>query len=241
MIHADYVFGQQLTYYTKRFVSDLGGKVLGTVAYPFPGTTDFSSFLVTAKASGAKVLGLAMVGADLVNCIKQAREFGLRPAMRLAALDMFISDLHGLGLEAAQGILFCSPFYWDLNERTRGFTQRLLHDQKLADYPGMGHAGCYAGTLHYLKAVAAVGATRAKVDGRAVVAQMKAMPTDDDAFGSARIRRDGRYLGPAYLFRAKSPAESKGPWDYCEMVSGLPADSIWRPLNEGGCPLVKEG
>lgn len=241
ILYADYVFGQQLARNTSRFVADQGGKVLGSVAYPFPATTDFSSFLATAKTSGAKVLGLAMVGVDLINGVKQAREFGLPRTMRLAALDMFISDVHGLGLDAAQGLVLCSSFYWDLNERTRAFTQRLLHDQKPAEYPGMGHAGCYAGTLHYLKAVAAVGAAKAKADGKAVVAQMKAMPTDDDAFGPARIREDGRYMGPAYLFRVKSPAESKGPWDYCALVDSLTADAIWRPLSEGNCPLVKEG
>ena len=241
VIYADYVFGQQLARDASRFVTDMGGKVLGSSSYPFPGTTDFSSFLLQAQASGAKVLGLAMVGADLINCIKQAREFGVHRAMRLAALDMYLSDVHGLGLEAAQGILLCSPFYWDLNERTRAFTQRLLRDQNPPTYPGMGHAGCYAGTLHYLKAAAVVGATKAKADGKAVVAQMKAMPTNDDAFGPASIRQDGRYMGPAYLFRVKSPAESKAAWDYCALVDSLPRDAIWRPLSEGGCPLVKEG
>jgi branched-chain amino acid transport system substrate-binding protein len=240
-IYADYVFGQQLARYATQFVTDLGGKVLGSTPYPFPGTTDFSSFLLEAKASGAKVLGFAMVGADLINCIKQAHEFGLHSAMRLAALDMFISDVHGLGLNEAQGILLCSAFYWDLNDRTRAFTQRLLRDQQPPGYPGMGHAGCYSGTLHYLKSVAALGAATAKPDGKAVVAQMKAIPTDDDAFGPARIRQDGRYMGPAYLLRVKSPAESKKPWDYCTLVASLPADTIWRPLSEGHCPLVKKG
>jgi branched-chain amino acid transport system substrate-binding protein len=239
-VYADYVFGQQLARNAARFVTEQGGKVLGSTPYPFPGTTDFSSFLLQAKASGAKVLGFGMVGADLVNGIKQAREFGLNTTMRLAVLDMFISDVHGLGLNAAQGILLCSPFYWDLNDRTRAFTQRLLRDQQLRDYPGMGHAGCYAGTLHYLKAVAAVGPAQAKADGKAVVARMKAMPTDDDAFGPASIREDGRYMGPAYLFRVKSPAESKGARDYFALVDSLPANAIWRPLSEGGCPLVKQ-
>jgi branched-chain amino acid transport system substrate-binding protein len=160
--------------------------------------------------------------------------------MRLAALEMYITDVHALGLNDAQGIVLCSPFYWDLNERTRAFTQRLLRDQQPRDYPTMDHAGCYAGALHYLKAVTAVGVTKAKADGRAVVAQMKAVPTDDDAFGPARIRQDGRYIGPAYLFRVKSPAESKRPWDYYTLVDSLPADKIWRPMSEGGCPLVKE-
>lgn len=179
-----------------------------------------------------------MVGADLVNCIKQAREFGLHNTMRLTALDMFLSDVRGLGLNAAQGILFCSPFYWDLNERTRAFTQRLVRDQHPHDYPGMGHTGCYAGALHFLKAVATVGVTKTKSDGRAVVAQMKSMPSDDDAFGPASIRQDGRYMGPAYLFRVKSPAESKGAWDYCTLVDSIPPETIWRPLNEASCPLV---
>ena len=145
-------------------------------AYPFPGTADFSSFLLQAQSSGAKVLGFANAGADLINCIKQAREFGLNSSMRLTALEMFIPDVHGLGLNEAQGIVLCSPFYWDLNDRTRAFTRRLLRDQKPTQYPNMDHAGCYAGTLHYLKAVAAMGADKAKADGKAVVAQMKAMP-----------------------------------------------------------------
>jgi branched-chain amino acid transport system substrate-binding protein len=239
IIYADYVFGQQLTHYTARFVNAGGGKVLGVVAYPFPGTSDFSSFLLQAKASGAKVIGFANTGADLVNCIKQAREFGLHQTMRLAALEMYITDVHGIGLNEAQGIILCSSFYWDLNERTRGFTQRFLRDQKPRHYPTMDHAGCYAGALHYLKAVAALGVANAKADGKAAVAQMKAMPTNDDAFGPATIRQDGRYMCPAYLFQVKSPEESKAPWDYYKLLDSLPPEAIWRPLSEGGCPLVK--
>jgi branched-chain amino acid transport system substrate-binding protein len=239
MIYADYVFGQQLTHYTTRFVTELGGKVLGSIPYPFPGTTDFSSFLMQARASGAKVIGFANTGADLINCIKQAHEFNLHKTMRLAALEMYITDVHALGLNDAQSIVLCAPFYWDLNDRTRAFTQRLLRDQHPRDYPTMDHAGCYAGTLHYLKAVEAIGVGKAKSDGKSVVAQMKAVPTDDDAFGWASIRQDGRYMGPAYLFRVKSPAESKGAWDYYTLVDSLPKDSIWRPLSEGGCPLVR--
>lgn len=239
IIYADYVFGQQLTRYTTRFVTAGGGKVLGSVKYPFPGTSDFSSFLLQAKESGANVVGFANTGADLVNCIKQAREFGLQRTMRFAALEMYITDVHGIGLNDAQGIILCAPFYWDLNDRTRSFTQRLLRDQKPLTYPTMDHAGCYAGALHYLKAVADMGVTRAKADGRAVVAQMKAMPVDDDAFGPASIRQDGRYMCPAYLFQVKSPEESKGPWDFYKLLDSLPPDAIWRPLSEGDCPLVK--
>ena len=239
ILYADYVFGQQLARDTGRFVAAAGGKVMGSAAYPFPGTTDFSGFLLQAQASGATVLGLASTGADLINCIKQAHEFGLTSAMRITALEMFITDVHAVGLEQAQGIVFCSPFYWDRNERTRAFTQRLLRDQDPPNHPTMVHAGCYAGTLHYLKAVAAIGAERAKADGAAVVAQMKAMPCDDDAFGPATIREDGRYMCDAYLFQVKSPAESKAPWDYYKLLSSLPKEQIWRPLSEGGCPLIK--
>ncbi len=239
ILYADYVFGQQLARDTARFVTEAGGKVLDSAAYPFPGTADFSSFLLQAQSSGAKVLGFANAGADLINCIKQAREFGLNSSMRLTALEMFIPDVHGLGLNEAQGIVLCSPFYWDLNDRTRAFTRRLLRDQNPTQYPNMDHAGCYAGTLHYLKTVAAMGVDKAKADGKAVVAQMKAMPCDDDAFGPATIREDGRYMCPAYLFQVKSPAESKAPWDYYKLLESLPADKIWRPMSEGGCPLVK--
>ena len=239
ILYADYVFGQQLARETTRFVTGAGGKVLGSAAYPFPGTTDFSNFLLKAQASGANVLGLANTGADLINAIKQAREFGLTASMRIAALEMFITDVHAVGLDLAQGIVFCSPFYWDLNDRTRAFTKRFLNNQHPPSYPTMVHAGCYAGALHYLQAVAAMGVERAKADGAAAVAQMKSMPCDDDAFGPARIREDGRYMCGATLFQVKSPAESKAPWDYYKPLASLPADQIWRPLSEGGCPLVK--
>jgi len=239
ILFADYVFGQQLARDTARFVKEAGGKVLGSAPYPFPGTADFSSFLLEAQSSGAKVLGFANAGADLINCIKQAREFGLNETMRITALEMFLPDVHGLGLSEAQGIVLCSPFYWDLNDRTRAYTQRLMRDQKPAQYPNMDHAGCYAGTLHYLKAVAAMGVDKAKADGKAAVAQMKAMPCDDDAYGKATIREDGRYMCASYLFQVKSPSESKYPWDYYKLLESLPADKIWRPLSEGGCPLVK--
>ena len=239
ILYADYVFGQQLAREAARFVKEAGGQVLGSAAFPFPGPGDFSAFLLKAQASGAQVLGLASTGGDFINCVKQAHEFGLPQTMRITGLEVFITDIHALGLEVAQGLELCSPFYWDLNGRTRSFTKRLLADQKPQTYPTMVHAGCYAGVLHYLKAVAALGVSRAKADGAATVAQMKAMPTDDDAFGQNSIRADGRTVTPAYLFRVKTPAESKKPWDYYTPIQTLPADEIWRPLSEGGCPLVK--
>jgi branched-chain amino acid transport system substrate-binding protein len=238
-ITADYVFGQQLQRDTSRFVTEAGGKVLGSVRYPFPGTSDFSSFLLQAQSSGAKVLGLANAGADTVNCIKQANEFGLTGQMKIAALLMFLPDVHGLGLEAAQGLVLTESFYWDLNDRTRAFTQRLLTQQKPPNHPDMDHAGCYAGALHYLKAVAALGAAKAQQDGAAVVAQMKAMPADDDAFGASVIRADGRQVSPAYLFQVKTPAESKAPWDYYKLVGTTPGADAYMPLKQETCVLLK--
>ncbi len=236
-ITADYVFGQQLASEASKFVKAAGGKVLGESRYPFPATSDFSSFLLQAQASEAKVLGLANAGADTINCIKQAAEFGLTGKMKLAALLMFIADVNGLGLQAAQGLNLTESFYWDMNDRTRAFSKRLE-----AKSPGvradMDQAGCYSAALHYLKAVADLGLPAAKASGAAVVARMKAMPTDDDAYGKGSIREDGRGLFPAYLFEVKSPAESKGPWDYYKLVATTPANEAWRPLAEGGCKLV---
>ncbi len=236
-ITADYVFGQQLASETSKFVKLAGGTVVGEARYPFPGTADFSSFLLQAQSSGAKVLGLANAGADTINSIKQAVEFGLTPKMKLAALLMFISDVHGLGLQTAQGLVLTESFYWNMNDRTRAFANRvatLYPDVR----PGMDQAGCYGAALHYLKAVDAVGVATAKADGKAVVDKMKAMPTDDDAFGAGSIRQDGRGLFPAYLFQVKSPAESKGPWDYYNLLATTPANEAYRPLSEGGCSLV---
>ena len=158
--------------------------------------------------------------------------------MRIAAPVMFLNDIHGAGLATMQNLTFTNSFYWDLNERTRAFTNRLLPALK-GQYPGMTHAGCYAVTLHYLKAVAAMGAEAAKKSGAAAVAQMKAIPTDDDAFGPGRIRDDGRAVLPAYLLRVKKPGASKAPWDYCEVVSTMVADETVKPLRDVGCPLVK--
>ena len=236
-VTADYIFGQQLASQAMGFVKAAGGKVLGETRYPFPATNDFSSFLLQAQTSGAKVLGLANAGADTINCIKQAAEFGLTQRMKVAALLMFISDVNGLGLQTAQGLTLTESFYWDLNERTRAFSARL--HQKAPDVRAdMDQAGCYAAALHYLKAVADMGVANAKASGSAAVARMKAMPTDDDAFGNGSIREDGRGLFPAYLFEVKSPAESQKPWDYYKLIATTPPSEAWRPLSEGGCPLV---
>ena len=201
---------------TSALVKAAGGKVTGFGAYPFPGTTDFSSFLVQAQSSGAKVLGLCNAGGDTVNSIKQAHEFGLNSSMKLAALLMFINDVHALGLETAGGLNLTESFYWDLNEGTRAFTKRVL-PKTPNNYPNMIHAGCYSATLHYLKTVADMGAAEAKKDGVATVNRMKAMPVEDDCFGKSKIREDGRNMVPSYLFEVKTPKESKGPWDYYKL------------------------
>jgi branched-chain amino acid transport system substrate-binding protein len=237
-VTADYAFGKQLQADTSALVAKAGGKVLGSAQYPFPGTTDFSSFLVQAQASGAKVLGLANAGADTVNSIKQAVEFGLTKSMKVAALLMFISDVHALGLDVAGGLNLTESFYWDMNDRTRAFTKRVL-PKTPNNYPNMDHAGNYSATLHYLKAVADMGVAAAKKDGVATVNRMKAMPVEDDCFGKTTIREDGRNLVPSYLFEVKKPSESKGPWDYYKLVASTPGDQAFRPLSEGHCSFVK--
>jgi branched-chain amino acid transport system substrate-binding protein len=238
-ITADYVFGQQLQRDTARIVEKLGGKVLGSVAYPFPDTTDFSAMLVRAQASGAKVLGLANAGTDTENCVKQAQEFGITKTMKIAGLLMVTTGVHSVGLDVAQGLRFSESYYWDLNDRTRAFNNRVKDKTPNGIWPNMTQAGCYGGALHYLKACADMGAAAAKADGRAVVARMKAMPTDDDCFGPGRIREDGRKIQPVYLLEAKKPSESKQPWDLAKVIATTPAEEAYKPMSEGGCALVK--
>ena len=237
-ITANYTFGQQLQRDTARVVEASGGKVLGSQMYPFPDTTDFSAYLLAAQASGAKVLGLANSGNDTINCIKQAHEFGLNKTMKIAAMLFYNSNVHALGLELGQGLLMTESFYWDLNDRTRAFMER-IRGKVGAHWPNMVQAGCYGATLHYLKAVADLGPAAAKADPRATVARMKAMPTDDDAFGQGRIRADGRKLHPSYLLQAKKPGENKGEWDLLNVVATTPADEAFRPESEGGCALPR--
>jgi len=238
-ITADYAFGHALERDTTGFIQAAGGKVLGGVRTPFPGTTDFSSFLLQAQASRAKVIGLANAGQDTTNCIKQAAEFGLtRRGVRLAALLMFVDDVHALGLQTAQGLVLTESFYWDLNDRTRAFTQRVRSRLTNNQPPNMVTAGNYSATLHYLKVVADLGVAAAKASGTEVLNRMKAMPVEDDAFGRGTLRKDGRLLIPSFLFEVKKPEESSGPWDYMKLLQTTPAEEAWRPLNEGGCPLV---
>ncbi|HZF77642.1 MAG TPA: ABC transporter substrate-binding protein [Acetobacteraceae bacterium] len=238
-ITADYAFGHALQRDTTTFVERAGGRVLGAARYPFPQTTDFASFLARAQSSRAKVLGLANAGTDTENCVKQAREFGLTRNMRIAGLLMSCGEVHALGLDTAQGLVLTESFYWDLNDRTRAFSRRVQPRLPNRNMPFMVQAGCYGVTAHYLKAVAAVGAAAAKQDGRAVVERMKAMETDDDAFGRGRIRADGRKIHPAYLFQVKTPAESRGAWDYYNVVATIPAEEAFRPMAEGGCALAR--
>jgi len=235
-ITADYAFGHQLQSDATSFIEGAKGKVLGSVAYPFPGTTDFSSMLLQAQSSGAKVLGIANAGTDTINTIKQAKEFGL--TMTLAGLLLFISDVHSLGLETAQGIALTDSFYWDMNDRTRAFSKRLQPKFPSAR-PTMVHAGVYSSVLHYLKVAAQAGIPVMKGPGTDVVSRLKAMPTDDDCFGPGLIRIDGRKIHPSYLWKIKKPSESKGPWDYYTLLGTTPADEAFRPLNAGGCSLVK--
>jgi branched-chain amino acid transport system substrate-binding protein len=236
-ITADYAFGHALQRDTANFVAAAGGKVLGNVDTPFPGTTDFSSYLLQGQASGAKVIGLANAGADTINCIKQAAEFGVAKSAKIAGLLVYISDVHSLGLQTAQGLVLSTTFYWNLNERTRALTKRLL-PKTSGQCPGMSQAGCYASALHYLKTAADMGVARAKASGREAVARMKAMPMDDDVFGRGSIREDGLAIHPAYLFEVKKPAESTGPWDYYKLLATVPAEQAFKPLAETGCPLV---
>ncbi len=232
---ADYAFGQALERDTSEVVKASGGKVLGSVKVPM-GTSDYSSFLLQAQASKAKIIGLANAGADTINSIKQASEFGIvKGGQKLAGLLVFITDVHGLGLQTAQGLQLTETFYWDHDDGTRAWSKRFAAASNGKE-PTMVQAGVYAGLLHYLKAIDAIQEVK---DGVKVVNEMKKLPTDDPLFGKGMIRVDGRKIHPAYLFEVKKPSESKGPWDYYKLQQTIPADKAFRPLNEGGCYLVK--
>ena len=236
-ITPNYAFGIATQRDATKFVEAAGGKVIGSQLYPFPETTDFSAFLVKAQASGAKVLGICGAGSDLINVVKQAHEFGLTQTMKPAALVAYTTDMHSIGIQMAAGTRLTETYYWDLNERTRSFQKRIA--PKVTLWPNMAQAGDYSCTLHYLKAVADMGAAAAKASGAAVVARMKAMPTDDDCFGPGKIREDGRKLTPAYLFEVKQPSESKGEWDLYKLINTTPAEEAFRPLSESACPMLK--
>src|SRR5499426_3610540 len=232
---ADYAFGLALERDTEAVVLKDGGKVLGKVRHPL-NAQDFSSFLLQAQASKAKIIGLANAGGDTTNSIKQAAEFGIvKGGQNLAGLLVFLSDIHGLGLDKAQGLIFTETFYWDLNDQTRAFAKRFASANG-GKYPTMVHAGVYSAITHYLKAVEA-GKTD---DGTKTIAKMKELPTDDPLFGKGRVRTDGRKIHPAYLVEVKKPSESKGPYDYYKVRATIPADQAFRPMSEGDCPLVKK-
>ncbi len=236
LLTADYAFGHAMEADITRVVERNGGKVIGGVRAPL-NTQDFSSFLLQAQASGAQVIGLANAGGDTINSIKQAVEFGITSGgQKLVATVLYITDVHSLGLKTAQGLQFTEAFYWDLNDATRAWTKRFA-PRNDGRYPSALHAGAYGSTLHYLKAVSALGGKAG--DGRAVVDEMKALPTDDPLFGKGSIRVDGRKIHPMYLFQVKTPEESKYPWDYYKVLKTIAPEHVWRPLNEGGCALVK--
>ncbi|HEY5896368.1 MAG TPA: ABC transporter substrate-binding protein, partial [Burkholderiales bacterium] len=233
-ITADYAFGHDLEKQATEQVQRDGGKVVGAVRTPI-GTNDFSSFLLQAQASKAQVLALAVAGGDTTTSMKQAAEFGLTQKMMIAPLIFGINNVPALGLQAAQGALLVIPFYWDQNDGTRAWSRRFKQRSHNNSMPNDMQAGVYSAVLHYLKAVDKVGNAE---DGRAVVAAMKAMPTDDPIFGKGTIRADGRKLHPMYLFQVKGPKESKEDWDVFKLVATVPAEQAFRPMSEGKCALV---
>jgi branched-chain amino acid transport system substrate-binding protein len=230
---ADYVFGHSIERDTGDVVRAAGGKVLGSVKHPL-NTADFSSFLLQAQASKAKIIGLANGGGDTINAIKQAGEFGIvAGGQNLAAIVMFISDVHSLGLKLAQGLIITEAYYWDLNDKTRAFGKRFL--ERVKRMPTMNQAATYSATLHYLKAVQAAGTK----DTKTVMAKMRELPVKDAFTDNGILREDGRMVHSMFLFQVKKPEESKGPWDYYKLLAEVPADQAFRPLKDGGCPLVK--
>jgi branched-chain amino acid transport system substrate-binding protein len=235
---SDYAFGHALERDTSAVVTANGGKVLGSVKHPL-NTSDFSSFLLQAQSSKAKVIGLANAGGDTTNAIKQAAEFGIvQGGQKLAALLLFINDVHALGLKTAHGLTFTESFYWDMNDKTRAWSKRFAEKASKNAMPSMTQAGNYAMVLHYLKALEALGGN--PHDGAKVVAKMKELPTDDPLFGKGPLRIDGRRIIPAYLFEVKKPEESKGPWDYYKLIATIAPEDAAKPLEASECPLVKK-
>lgn len=235
---ADYAFGAALERDTSAVVTANGGKVVGGVKHPL-NTPDFSSFLLQAQSSKAKIIGLANAGGDTTNTIKQAAEFGIgKGGQKLAALLLFLTDVKAIGLETAQGLNFTETFYWDMNEQTRAFSKRFAARMKNNAPPTMVQAGVYAGVRHYLKALESLGGN--PHDGIKIVQKMKSMPTEDDLFGKGEIQPNGRTIHNAYLFEVKKPSESKGPWDFYKLVGTVPGDQAFTPLSESKCALLKK-
>ena len=233
---SDYAFGHALERDTMAAVEKNGGKVLGKVRHPL-NTNDFSSFLLQAQSSKAKIIGLANAGGDTINAIKAGAEFGIvKGGQKFAGLLVFASDVNALGLQTAQGLTLTETWYWDMNDANRAWTKRWQAERGAAGkFPTMVQAGVYSGLTHYLKAVTAL---KSAADGKAVAAEMKKMPTDDALFGKGSIRADGRKVHPAYLLEVKAPSESKYPGDFYNVRATIPADEAFRPLKEGNCPLV---
>jgi len=231
-VTADYAFGQALERDAANVVKENGGKVLGEVRHPL-NTSDFSSFLLQAQASKAKVIALANAGGDTTNALKQAAEFGITPAQKMIALLMEITDVHSLGIRATQGLMVTDAFYWDMNDETRAFSKRFY--AKVGHMPTMIQAGLYSATMHYLKAIEATGTDEAQK----VMAQMRATPINDFFAKNGHIRIDGRMVHDMYLFQVKKPEESKGEWDLYKLIATVPGDEAFRPLDQGDCPLVK--
>jgi branched-chain amino acid transport system substrate-binding protein len=235
---ADYAFGAALERDTTAVILANGGKVVGGVKHPL-NTSDFSSFLLQAQSSKAKIIGLANAGGDTTNAIKQAAEFGIvKGGQKLAALLLFLTDVKAIGLETAQGLNFTETFYWDLNDQTRAFSKKFAARMKNGAPPTMVQAGVYSGLIHYFKALEALGGN--PHDGVKVVEKMKSMPTDDPLFGKGEIQPNGRTIHSAYLFEVKKPSESKAPWDFYKLVGTVPGDQAFTPLSESKCPLLKK-
>ena len=232
---ADYAFGHAMERDVEAVVLENGGKVLGKQRHPFP-TSDFSSFLLQAQASQAKIIGLANAGNDMINAIEQGTRLGIvQHGQQLAGLLVFLSDVHGLGLNKAQGLMLAESFYWDLDDQTRAWSTRFAR-RHWGAMPTMVQAGVYSAVLHYLKAVDALKSD----DGTRVIAKMKELPTDDPLFGKGTIRQDGRKIHPMYLFEVKKPSESKGTWDFYKLRATIPAAEAFRPMGQGDCPLVRK-
>ena len=235
---ADYVFGRTLVRDATEIIQENGGKVLGTVSHPL-NTTDFSSFLLQAQASKAKIIGLGSAGGDTANAISQASEFGIvQGGQKLAAMLFFINDAHALGAAKAQGLTFTNSFYWDANDDTRAFATRFQDRANKRQMPSMAQAGLYASTLHYLKVLETIGSN--PHDGAKVVAKMKELPAIDKLFGDAPFRADGRRMVKAYLYEVKKPEESKSEWDLFKKVADIPAEEAAVPLSKSECPFVKK-
>lgn len=232
-LSADYSLGAQLEADSRKVIDATGGNVVGAVKHPI-NTPDFSSFLLQAQSSRAEVIALADAGGDFINAVKQAAEFGITREQKLAGLIVFIADVHSLGLQSAKGLMLSSAFYWDLNDETRAWAKRFI--EKTQKVPTMIHAGAYGALIHYLKAVEATGA----LDGPTVAAKMRELPVNDFMTKNGRIRQDGRLVRDMYLFRVRSPEESRYRFDYYELLATIPGEEVFKPMEEGGCPLLKK-